>query len=142
MQSSRRGRRAVARVERKLDLASDQSIEVALLAQRWLPFLQVALFLGALGDLVFLIVARPCYVAATQSHLFVLKAGRLYPSVGDKVFDAPLNQVRIERARSGPIRRVVRLTSLGSAEQQLAVHRAYWKDLDALHSLIDAAAAA
>jgi hypothetical protein len=108
-----------------------------MLAQRWLPFLQFALVFGALGDVIFLVVARPYYLAATESHVFLYRAGRIYPSAGAQVFEAPLGEIRIERLRGGPFRRVVRLRRLTGDEHQLAVHRAYWRDLDYLQSLVD-----
>lgn len=108
-----------------------------MLAQRWLPFLQFALFFGAIGDVIFLVVAKPYYLAATKSHVFLYRAGRIYPSAGAQVFEAPLGEIRIERLRGGPFRRVVRLRRLTGEEHQLAVHRAYWRDLDYLQSLVD-----
>jgi hypothetical protein len=133
---SRRARRAIERLEKKVELPAGESLEAAIYAQRWLRFLQFALFFGALGDTLFLLLARPYYVAATRSHLYVYRAGRLYPSVGARVFDAPLGEVRLERLRGGPLRRVVRLRRVTGDEQRLAVHRAYWRELDHLQSLI------
>jgi hypothetical protein len=139
---SRRARRAIGRLQKKVDLQAGESFEAVVFGQRWLPFLQVALVFGALGDILFLLVARPYYVAATPSQLFMYRAGRFYPSVGERVFDAPLGEIRIERLRGGPLRRVVRLRRVTGDEHQLAVHRVYWRELDHLQSLIDAAATA
>jgi hypothetical protein len=139
---SRRARRAIARLERKGDLPAGEPVEAVIYAQRWLPFLQFALFFGAIGDLLFLIVARPYYVAATPADVFMYRAGRFWSSVGERRFEAPLGELRIERLRGGPLRRVVRLRRLTGDEHQLAVHRMYWRELDHLQSLVEAAAAA
>ena len=136
---SRRARRAIERLQKKGDLPAGEPVEAVIYAQRWLPFLQFALVFGAIGDILFLIVARPYYVAATPTQVFMYRAGRFWQTVGERVFDAPIGEIRIERGRSGPLRRVVRLRRLTGDEHQLAVHRIYWKELERLQSLIEAA---
>jgi len=135
---SRRGRRAVARVQGALasELQPGESIETAALAQRWLPFLEVLLLFGALGDMIFVIVAKPYYIAASSSRFFLLDAGRFWPTPKKRVFEAPLDQVRIEQLRGGPLRRQIRLSQLGGPEFRLAVHRVYRRQLEQLESLV------
>jgi hypothetical protein len=130
---SRRARRAIARVQEKVG----EPVEAAAYVQRWLPFLPVLLLLGTLGDIVFILVARPFYLAATQSQVFLFRAGRVRLSVDERVFDAPLGEVRIEEVRGGPLRRVVRVRRLSGGEHTLAVHRAYWRELERMQSLVD-----
>jgi hypothetical protein len=132
---ARRAQRIIKRLEKSGRIPRGESIEAVAYAQRWLPFLQFALFLGAIGDVLFLVVARPYYLVATSSEVLLFRVGRFIPSVGTREFAAPLAEVRLERLRGGPLRRVVRLRALTGDEHRLAVHRLYWKELDRLDSL-------
>lgn len=140
---SRRAQRAIRRVESALaaELEPGESLEAAVFAQRWLPFLELVTLFGAIGDAIFVIVARPYYLAATRSRFFMLRAGRLWPSAGERVFEASLDAVRIEPLRMrGPLRRQIRLQQLGGSDYRLSIHRAYWRELERLQSLAGATA--
>lgn len=139
---SRRARKAIARVEKALGSElQGEPIEAIVWAQRWIPGLELFLLLGGIGDIVFVVVAKPYYVAATNTRVFMLAAGRLWPSARGRVFESPLDTVRIESLKMrGPLRRQVRLQQLGGSEYRLSVHRMYWKELDRLKSLVGSTA--
>jgi hypothetical protein len=135
---SRRARRAIRRVEAALGSElNGETIEAAVYANRWIPFLELFLLLGAIGDVVFVAVAKPYYVAATSSRVFFLTAGRFWPTARKQVFTAPVESIRIEQTgMRGPLRRQMRLQQVGGSETRLSVHRMYWKELERLQSLV------
>src|SRR5262249_41286272 len=102
----------------------------------WRPGLQFLLLFGPLGDTVFVLVARPYWIAATSSRVVMFNAGRFWPKCGKQVFEAPLDVVRTEKLGGGPLRRRIRLRALAGSDHQLAVHRGYWKELDRLTELV------
>lgn len=138
IQHSRRARRAISRVESALGAElQGEAIREAAWAQRWIPFLEVLLLLGAIGDIVFIVIAKPYYIAATDTRFFMLTAGRLWPSARGQVFSAPLDSIRIEPVgMRGPIRRQFRIQRLGGEDYRLSVHRMYWKELESLQSRV------
>ena len=131
---SRRAQKAIARIEKAHRLG--EPIEAVFLAQRWRAGLQVLLFFGALGDVIFVLVARPYWVAATASRVYMFRAGRFLPKAGAQVFEVALDTARVEKLGGGPLRRRILIRALGGAEQQVSVHRMYWKELDRLSQLI------
>jgi hypothetical protein len=135
---TRRARRAIGRVEKALaaELQPGETIEAAAYAQRWIPFLQALLLFGAIGDTLYIVIAKPYYVAASSSRFFLVNAARLWPAAKGKVLDAPLGETRIEQLRGGPLRRQFRVTRLGGSDYRLSVHRAYRRELERLESLV------
>lgn len=107
-----------------------------MLAQRWLPFVEAFLLFGPIGDAIFLIVAKPYYIAATNMRFFMLEAGRFWPAARGQVFSATLDAVRIEELRRGPVRRTISLRQLGGSDYRLAVHRSYRRQLERLEQLV------
>ena len=135
---SRRAQRAIRRVQGVIGSeVGAETIQAAVFANRWIPFLELLLVFGAIGDFVFVLVAKPYYVAATDSRLFMLTAGRLWPSARKQVFSAPLDSIRIEAVgMRGPLRKQIPMQQVGGDEYRLSVHRMYWKELERLQSLV------
>lgn len=106
-----------------------------LYVQRYVPMMNILLLLGALGDLVFVAIARPYYFAVTDQRFFVLKAGRIYPRVGSALTTSPLNNVRFEDGRRWLIRKTVEVRMLSGDDYRVGVHRVYWRELDYMESI-------
>jgi hypothetical protein len=134
---SRRAQRGIARIQKAHSL-DGEAIEAAFYAQRWLPGLQFLLIFGAIGDLIFVLVARPYWFAATPTRVLMFAAGRLYPKVGKQLLVVPVDTVRTEKLGGGPLRRRIKIRVLGGAEHQVSIHRAYWKELDRFNDLVGA----
>jgi hypothetical protein len=144
----KRGRvakRAVGRVENALASALEPGEEVqsAFFAHRYVPGLQLLFLFGALGDLLYVIVARPYYAALTNRRFFLLEGSRwgLVSRPRDPVLTADAGSVRIDQSRRFLVRAITTVRAMGQDETRLAVHRQYWRELDHMRSLLDNRAA-
>jgi hypothetical protein len=133
-------RRAYGRVEKALapTLEPGEELQSAFFAHRYVPGLQLLFLLGGMGDLVYVIVARPYYAALTSKRFFLLKGSRvsLVSQPRDPVLTADAGSVRIEGARKFLVRAITAVRAMGQDEFRLAVHRQYWRELDHMQSLL------
>ncbi|HEY3551629.1 MAG TPA: hypothetical protein VGK69_11330 [Gaiellaceae bacterium] len=141
----RSARRVVARVEKGLAdrLEPGESLESAVFGHRYVPGLMVLLFLGTIGDLIYMLVARPYYLALTDRRFFLLDASRWgwIPRPREPVFTADPGSVRIDEPRRFLVRASTTVQAMGESELRLAVHRQYWRELEHMRSLLDSRAA-
>jgi hypothetical protein len=134
-------RRAFGRVEKALapTLEPGEELQSAFFAHRYLPGLQLLFIFGAIGDTLYVIIARPYYAALTSRRFFLLKGGRgpFVSRPGDPVITDDADTVRIDEPRKFLFRAVVTVrAALGQQESRLAVHRQYWRELDYMRSLL------
>jgi hypothetical protein len=144
-QRRRAARRVVARVEKGLagTLEPGETLESAVFGHRYVPGLMVLLFLGSIGDLIYMLVARPYYIALTDRRFFLLNASRWgwVPRPREPVFTSDAGSVRIDEPRRFLVRESTTVRAMGQSELRLAVHRQYWRELDRMRSLLDQRAA-
>ena len=144
-QRRRAARRVFARVEKGLAarLEPGEALESAVFGHRYVPGLMVLLFLGTIGDLIYMLVARPYYLALTDRRFFLLNASRWdwIPRPGEPVFGAEPGSVRIDEPRRFLVRASTTVQAMGQNELRLAIHRQYWRELDHMRSLLDRRAA-
>jgi len=144
-QRRRAARRVFARVEKGLAarLEPGEALESAVFGHRYVPGLMVLLFLGTIGDLIYMLVARPYYLALTDRRFFLLNASRWgwIPRPGEPVFGAEPGSVRIDEPRRFLVRASTTVQAMGQNELRLAIHRQYWRELDHMRSLLDQRAA-
>jgi hypothetical protein len=142
-QRGRYAQRAFNRVAKALagTLEPDEALESAFFAHRYVPGLSLLFFFGSIGDIIYVIVARPYYAALTNKRFFLLKGGRwgFVSGVRDPEFTSPADSVRIEAGRKFLIRLTATVRVLTGEEVKLAVHRQYWKELDHMRSLLSRA---
>jgi hypothetical protein len=136
----RYARRAIARVEQSLagTLEPGETVESACFAHLYVPGLTLLLALGTIGDILYLLIARPYYVALTGRRFFLLNGSRwtLVSKPRDPVFSAPADSVRMDDPRRFLIRKVTTVRQVGGAEVRIAVQRGYWGELDHMRSLL------
>jgi hypothetical protein len=144
-QRRRAARRVVARVEKALagELEPGEALESAVFGHRYVPGLMVLLFLGSIGDLIYMVVARPYYLALTDRRFFLLNASRWgwIPRPRGSVYTADPGSVRIDEPRKFLVRSVTAVRAMGQDELRLAVHRQYWRELEHMRSLLERRAA-
>ena len=134
-------RHAIERVAGSLSgtLEPGETVESAFFAHRYVPGLSVLFAFGAIGDAVYVLIARPYYVALTNRRFFLLKGGwGFWPSVGDPVITSAADSVRMDEPRRFVVRKTTTVHALGGAEMRLAVQRVYWSELDRMRSLLSA----
>jgi hypothetical protein len=141
-QRKRIARRAFNRVEKALapTLAPGETLESALFAHRYVPGLFVLLFLGSIGDVIYVFVARPYYLALTNQRFFLLKGSRFgfVSRPKDPEFTTPAGSARIdEPGRRFLLRAVATVRALPDREVRLAVHRQYWAELEHMRSTLN-----
>ena len=138
-------RRAVGRVEKALaaTLEPGEELQSAVFAHRYVPGLQLLFLFGALGDLLYVIVARPYYAALTNRRFFLLTGSRwgLVSRPREPVLTADAGSVRMDESRKFLVRAITTVRAIGQDETRLAVHRQYWRELDHMRSLLDNRAA-
>lgn len=139
-QRNRAARRAFGRVEKSLagTLEPDETLEAAFFAHRYVPGLSLLFLIGSIGDIIYVIVARPYYAALTNRRFFLLKGSRLglVSRPRDAQFSSPADSVRIEACRKFLIRQTATVKALGGDEVKLAVHRQFFRELDHMRSLL------
>lgn len=138
-QRGRYARRAVERVEHSLagTLEPGETVESALFAHRYVPGLLLLGVFGTLGDILYVIVARPYYLALTNKRFFLLKGGRGFVSrPRDPAFSAPADSVRMDEPRRFLVRKTTTVRQVGGQDVRLAVQRPYWGELDHMRSLL------
>jgi hypothetical protein len=135
---NRASRRVYGRVEKALGgtLEPGETLEAAVFAHRYVPGLSLLFLVGSIGDIVYVIVARPYYAALTNKRFLLLKGSRfaLVSRPRDSEFTAPADSVRIETGRRFLLRLTASVRVLGSREVKLAVHRQFWRELDHMRS--------
>ncbi|HLY85164.1 MAG TPA: hypothetical protein VKO84_01445 [Gaiellaceae bacterium] len=134
-------RRAFNRVERALEgrLEPGETLESAFFAHRYVPGLFVLLFFGSLGDLIYILVARPYYPALTNRRFFLLNGTRFgwVSRPRDAEFTADAGSVRIdESGRRFVLRAVASVRAFPDRDVRLAVHRQYWRELEHMRSIL------
>jgi hypothetical protein len=133
-------KRVFARVEKALAgrLDSGEELQSAFFCHRYVPGLQLLLLLGAIGDVVYAIVARPYYTALTNRRFFLLKGSRLalVSRPGDAVLTDDADTVRIDDPRKFLVRAITTVRAGFQDEVRLAVHRQYWQELDHMRELL------
>lgn len=141
-QRKRGSRRIVARVEKGLGtLQPGETVESAVWGHRYVPGLQVLLLFGALGDSLYLLLARPYYVVLTNQRFMLLHASRFLARTGKTVYTVPPDQARLELGRSFVLRKIATVGAVGGDEVKIAVHRQFWGELDYMASLLSGRAA-
>lgn len=144
-QRGRVARRAFGRVEKALaaTLEPGEELQSAFFAHRYVPGLQLLFLLGSIGDIVYVVVARPYYTALTNRRFFLLKGSRfaLVSRPREPVFSADAGSVRIDEPRKFLFRAIVAVRVVGQDDVRLAVHRQYWRELEHMRSLVDRGAA-
>jgi hypothetical protein len=133
-------KRAFGRVEKGLagTLQPGEELQSAFFAHRYVPGLQLLLLLGAIGDIVYAVVARPYYTALTSQRFFLLKGSRfgLVSRPRDPVFSSDADSVRIEEPRKFLVRAITNVRAGAQDEVRLAVHRQYWQELHHMRELL------
>lgn len=132
-------RRTFGRVEKSLagTLEPDETLESALFAHRYVPGVTLLLVFGTIGDVLYLLIARPYFLALTSRRFFLLKGGwGFFARPGRPVWSAPADSVRIDEPRRFLVRKVTTVRRLGGDEVRVAVQRAFWGELDHLRSLL------
>jgi hypothetical protein len=141
----RLAKRAVGRVENALaaTLEPGEELQSAVFAHRYVPGLQLLFLLGGMGDLIYVIVARPYYAALTNERFFLFKSSRwgLVSRPREPVLTVDAGSVRIDQSRKFLVRAITTVRAMGQDETRLAVHRQYWRELDHMRSLLDNRAA-
>ena len=144
-QRRRSARRVFARVEKGLAgrLEPGETLESAVFGHRYVPGLMVLLFLGTIGDLIYMLVARPYYLALTDRRFFVLNASRWgwIPRPKEPAFTSDAGSVRIDEPRRFLVRASTTVHAMGQSELRVAIHRQYWRELEHMRSLLDQRAA-
>jgi hypothetical protein len=135
-------RRAFKRVEKALapKLEPGETLESAFFAHRYVPGLFILLFLGSIGDIIYVLVARPYYPALTNRRFFLLKGTRFgfVSRPKDPEFTTDAGSVRMdEKGRRFLLRAVATLRALPDREVRLAVHRQYWRELEHMRSTLN-----
>jgi hypothetical protein len=132
--------RSFGRVEKALagTLGPGEELQSAFFAHRYVPGLQLLLFFGALGDLVYAFVARPYYAALTSQRFFLLKGSRfgLASRPRDPLFSSDADSLRIEEPRKFLVRAIMTVRAGVQDEVRLAVHRQYWQELHYMRELV------
>lgn len=140
-QRRRSARRVFARVEKGLAgrLEPGETLESAVFGHRYVPGLMVLLFLGTIGDLIYMLVARPYYLALTDRRFFLLNASRFgwIPRPGEPVFTSDPGSVRIDEPKRFLVRASTTVHAFPDQEVRLAVHRQYWRELGHMRALLD-----
>jgi hypothetical protein len=138
-------RRAFGRVEKALatTLEPGEELQSAFFAHRYVPGLQLLFLLGSIGDIVYVLVARPYYTALTSRRFILLKGSRgaFGSRPREPVFSTDAGSVRIDEPRKFLFRAIVSVRAMGQDEVRLAVHRQYWRELEYMRSLLDRGAA-
>ena len=137
----RAARRAVERVEASLagTLEPGETVESAFFAQRYVKGLTLLLVFGAIGDILYVLIARPYYVALTNRRFFVLKGSwGLSSKPRESVFTAQADSVRMDEPRRFLVRKTATVRALSGEEVRIAVQRMYWRELDHMRSLLSA----
>jgi len=133
-------RRVFARVEKSLagTLQPGEELQSAFFAHRYVPGLQLFLLLGAIGDIVYAIVAKPYYAALTDQRFLLLNGTRfgLVSRPRDPAFTDEAGSVRIEEPRKFLVRAITTVRAGLHDEVKLAVHRQYWQELDYMRELV------
>lgn len=137
----RGSRRIFGRVEKALGTLQSgpgEPLESAVWGHRYVPGLQILLFFGALGDTLYLLIARPYFLALTDRSFMLLNGSRftLVSKPKDAVYTVPANTVRMELGRKFLVRRVVTVSVVGGEQIKIAVHRQFWGELEHMDSLL------
>ena len=135
-------RRAFNRVEKALagKLEPGETLESAFFTHRYVPGLFVLLFFGSIGDLIYILVARPYYPALTNQRFMLLKGTRFgwVSRPRDAEFTTDAGSVRIEEGgRRFVLRAVATVRAFPDKEIRLAVHRQYWRELEHMRSILN-----
>ncbi|MDX6481045.1 MAG: hypothetical protein QOG85_1555 [Gaiellaceae bacterium] len=132
----RSARRIFDRVEKSRGFG--EQLQSAVWGHRYVPGLQLLLLFGALGDTLYLLIARPYFLALTDRNFMLLNGSRfgLVSKPRDAVFTVPASQVRIELGRKFVLRKVATVSVMGGEETKIAVHRQFWGELDHMASLL------
>jgi hypothetical protein len=115
-----------------------EQLRSAVWGHRYVPGLQVLLLFGALGDTLYLIIARPYFLAHTDRNFMLLNGSRFgfVSKPRGAVYTVPANAVRVELGRRFLLRRVATVSVVGGEETKVAVHRQFWGELDYMASLL------
>jgi hypothetical protein len=132
--------RGFGRVEKALagTLEPGEELQSAFFAHRYVPGLQLLLFFGALGDVVYALVARPYYAALTNRRFFLLRGSRfgLVSQPREPVFTSDADSLRIDEPRKFLVRAITTVHAGFQDEVRLAVHRQYWQELQHMRELV------
>jgi hypothetical protein len=135
-QRRRGAQRIFNRVEKAL--GPGEQLRAAVWGHRYVPGLQLLLLFGALGDTLYVLIARPYFFALTDQKFTLLNGSRFgfVSKPKDAVYTVPANQVRLELGRKFIVRKLATIREVGGEETKVAVHRQFWGELDHMAVLL------
>ena len=97
-------KRSAQRIFNRVEKVVGSGLKSAVWGHRYLPGLQLLFLFGALGDTLYLLVARPYFLVLTDQQFMLMNGSRFgfVSKPQGAVYSVPANQVRIELGRKFP----------------------------------------